>query len=89
MFTGIALDPNDWGHMNGGGGLMWLWGLGVLLVIVGLAIGFLFLVLRTGAGVGGPAATAPGDRAKAILAERYARGEVSTEEYRERQHELT
>ena len=89
MFTGIALDPNDWGHMNGGGGLMWLWGLGVRWSSSAWPSASLFLVLRTGAGVGGPAATAPGDRAKAILAERYARGEVSTEEYRERQHELT
>jgi putative membrane protein len=32
----------------------------------------------------GPRATPPTDRPRGILAERYARGEISTEEYRER-----
>jgi putative membrane protein len=32
----------------------------------------------------GPRPTAPTDRAREILAERYARGEITGEEYRER-----
>jgi len=74
---------------------MWLWWLFGLLLIVGLVL-LAVLVVRSlagGAGSGagsraGSAATsAPGplppSRARQILDERYARGEVSTEEYHE------
>lgn len=79
--------------MNGGGigsmGLMWFFG---LLVLVGVTVLGVVLVktlsgksshnaspdTRPGRGV------IPGRRGREILKERYARGELSTEEYRER-----
>ncbi|WP_246021455.1 SHOCT domain-containing protein [Arthrobacter echini] len=78
--------------MNGGGmggmGLMWIFG---LLMLVGVIVLIVVLVKalsgRSPNTVGhdnnrGPV-TGPG-RARQILEERYARGELSTEEYRER-----
>lgn len=50
------------------------------LVVLG-AIAWLVVSRRRDAGPGG-------DRASEILAERYARGEISAEEYRERLEEL-
>lgn len=70
---------DGWGHMDGwGGGWMWLWGSLMMLswvVIVAAAIWF----LTRGRG---------GTGARDILDERYARGELSTEEYRERLEQL-
>jgi hypothetical protein len=40
------------------------------------------------AGSSRPERTDPSERARSILSERYARGELSTEEYRERLSEL-
>lgn len=76
------------GNGMGGMGLMWFFG---LLVLVGVTVLVVVLVkalpgksshnaspaARRGPGV------APG-RGREILEERYARGELSTEEYRER-----
>jgi putative membrane protein len=48
-------------------------------------------VVRAVVGVTNPGETAPRDpvdRAREILAERYARGEISSDEYRERSDEL-
>jgi len=69
------------GHMDGwGGGWMWLWG-ALMMVIVAIAI--VWLVRAAASGTRGHAPSGS-DRARAILAERYARGELTTEEYRER-----
>jgi putative membrane protein len=69
------------GHMNGwGGGWMWLWG-ALMMVIVAVAI--VWLVRATASGSRGSASSSS-DHARSILAERYARGELTTEEYRER-----
>ncbi|MCA8929352.1 MAG: SHOCT domain-containing protein [Alphaproteobacteria bacterium] len=72
-------------HMMGWGG----WFAGPIMMLVGLAIliGFVVLVVRLM--VGGPSGNSygrssggpPADSAMAILRERFARGEISHEEY--------
>ena len=69
----------DWG-----GGWMWLWGTLMMVVLVVLVV----WLVRAGSGSAGPARRDPADRGREILAERYAKGELSTEEYRERLSEL-
>lgn len=72
-------DCGDWDHMWGGG-WMWLWGTLMMLfwvVVVGLVV---YWIVRASQAPRG----AIGGRAKEILAERYARGELTTEEYNER-----
>ena len=73
---------NDGGM--GGMGLMWLFGLLVLVGVVTIVVVLVRVLsdrsrnsgrVRTGAATG---------RGREILEERYARGELSTEEYRER-----
>ena len=82
-----SVDRDRWGHMDGwDGGWMWLWGLAMMVLFVVLVV----WVVRTVAGGGGPSESTPDplDRAREILAERYARGELTTEEYRERVDQL-
>jgi putative membrane protein len=77
-----------------GGGGMWLFG---LLILTGLVLLVLVAVRVFGGGISGtvPVPVAPPSdghpqhsRAREILDERYARGEISTEEHRERLQEL-
>ncbi|MFI7584716.1 SHOCT domain-containing protein [Kocuria sp. M1N1S27] len=84
-----------WGDgMGGGMGWMWLFW---LLLVVGTVVVVLVLVQaatrgrdgRTGRGGTAAPPTGPGPRrSREILEERYARGEISTEEYRERLRNL-
>lgn len=87
--TGILL-ADSWGfeHMNGwGAGGMWVWG---TIMMVGMVALIVWLVRSTGTTAPPPQTpTKPADQAQQVLAERYARGEVSTEEYRERLENLT
>lgn len=79
----IAQQSNDWDHMNGwGGGWMWLWGVAMMAGFVALIV----WLARASSGASGPNVPPrdPTDRAKEILAERFAKGELTTEEYRER-----
>jgi len=81
--------------MGNGFGMVWGWLFGLLL-LVGVALLVVLVVRALGGGISRDAPTrdvAPGvdssrrparSRAREILDERYARGEVSTEEYRER-----
>ncbi|MEO8692207.1 MAG: SHOCT domain-containing protein [Acidimicrobiales bacterium] len=69
---------------DGGNGSMWQWGgLMILAVLAAIAVGT-WLVVR--------ASRHPerrvGDRARDILAERYANGDLSTDEYHERRDAL-
>ena len=70
-----------WGMGPGWGWLfMTLFIVGLVLVVV-----VLVRVLAGGTGSGRPGGATPGrDRARQILDERYARGEISTEEYQAR-----
>ncbi|MFT7394410.1 MAG: putative membrane protein [Candidatus Azotimanducaceae bacterium] len=90
MLTKKFLSQSDgWDHMNGwGGGWMWLWGAAMMTLLVILIV---WLSRAAGAGsspVAGPARGDPNDRAREILGERFAKGELTTEEYRERTSEL-
>ena len=86
--TALLADSHGWdGHMGWGGGWwMLIWG---TLMMAGLAVLIVWLVRTTV--VGGSAETPVEDplaSARRILGERYARDELSTEEYRERLEEL-
>ena len=78
---------------DGGGAWMWVFGglmmLGVL-VLIGLAVWAVVAATNRGASA---AATSPVDvggrtRIRQVLDERYARGEMTSEEYTERLHTL-
>jgi putative membrane protein len=75
VFTLLA-SSSDWhGH-----GWFWLW---PLIPLFWFLVFFLFVRLFFWRGRGGPRGYR-GPDARAILAERYARGEISYEDYRER-----
>lgn len=78
--TLLAQSDSWWNHMSGwGGGWMWLWGTLMMLswvIIIAAAVSFVLQGRDTRA--------SRGSRAREILDERYARGELTTEEYRER-----
>ncbi len=83
-----------WGHgydgmMDGAGfGVMWaLW----LLILVGIAV-LVFVVVRLTSQSregGKPPSGPPTSSAREILEERYARGEIDTEEFTERVKNLS
>jgi putative membrane protein len=65
-------------HMGGGG--WWLWGM-LMMIVVLAAIGVVvWLIVRSEHTGGGGTTRSPRD----ILNDRYARGEIDTEEYEER-----
>ncbi|SNT22058.1 SHOCT domain-containing protein [Actinacidiphila glaucinigra] len=71
-----------YGHMNGWGWALMSLGWLVLLVLVGLAV--TVLLRHAPDGGAGRAADRYHPGARALLAERYARGEIDDEEYRRR-----
>jgi len=85
----IFSQNDGWDHMNGwSGGSMWLWGVAMMTLSVVLIV---WLIRATGTdstGVAGPAHRDPNDRAREILDERLAKGELTPEGYRERVSEL-
>lgn len=71
-----------WGHMDGwGGGWMWLWGTLMMLSWVAIIAAAVWAVSRSRDGT-------RTSRAREILDERYAGGELTSEEYRERLEHL-
>lgn len=81
-----------WGHMQGYGyGWMWLWGPIMMIFWIAVLGVIAWLVVRALNNRRPAPPPAPGnaDRAREILADRYARGEISTEEYTERMDRLT
>ncbi len=84
-------DSRGFEHMNGwGGGWMWIWGTLMMIGTIALVV-WLARSTNTTSTTAPPPPNqiVPEDRAREVLAERYARGEVSTEEYRERLDNLT
>jgi uncharacterized membrane protein len=73
--------PGAWGRMHGWGmmGGAWVW---VLVAILAVAVIVLAVLLAARGRRSSPGAR-PGDSAREILAQRYARGEISREEYRQ------
>ena len=87
LLTEFVAQSNDWGHMNGwGGGWMWLWGIAMMAGFVALIV----WLARSASANSGPSVPQrdPTERAKEILAERFAKGELSSDEYRERFSQL-
>ncbi|MFB4298534.1 SHOCT domain-containing protein [Actinomadura sp. NTSP31] len=78
-----------WGHMGnaGGAGWMWIWGaVMIVLLIVLIAVAGWVLVRLAAPRRDAPAIAEPAEHrhAREILADRYARGEITSEEYDER-----
>jgi putative membrane protein len=70
--------------MDGGNGWMWLWGGLMLLLAVAVIGAVVWAIARTAP----RAVSQPHDRAREILAERFARGDITSEEYQERAQHL-
>jgi putative membrane protein len=82
----LLAHADDYGHhMDWGGGWWWMliWGTVMMIVIAGL-IAWLIRYAATAFRRGGTGPADPLDGARQILAERYARGELTSKEYRER-----
>ena len=77
------------GNGFGMGGMWWYWLFGLILLL-GIALLVVVVVRALRGGISRSGSAGPGDQpqgsgqARRILDERYARGELSTEEYRER-----
>ncbi len=83
----LVAQTDRWDHMNGwGGGWMWLGG-PAMMVLFAVLVVWLIRASTGSTGAAGIPRDAT-DRAREILAERFAKGELSTEEYRERVNEL-
>ena len=87
----LAETDTNWDHMNGwGGGWMWLWGVAMMTLFVVLIV----WLIRANDNAPrhdqtpGSMRRDPTERGQEILAERYAHGELSTEEYQERVRQL-
>ena len=80
-----AFGDDRWRHGWGpGSGWGWLWGPIVLLLWVALIATVVWFLARSAR----PHERSGLERARDVLAERYARGELTTEEYRERLEQL-
>jgi putative membrane protein len=73
-----------WGYGGGVGLAGWLGIIGMVVLIVGAIVLIVWLVTRTGPahGAPGPAARPPGSDALEVLRMRFARGEMTEDEYR-------
>lgn len=79
--TGLLLaDVDGWDHMGG-----WGWGMAALGLIAMIALVALVVWIVTSAPRGGDS---PHTRARDVLDQRYARGEIGRDEYLERKADL-
>jgi putative membrane protein len=82
LIATVLADSND--HMMGGDGSWWVWG-PVMTVLVLAVIGVVvWLIIRNGHHGGDEPSRSPRD----ILGERFARGEINSDEYEERLSKL-
>ena len=86
----LADNGSDFGHMNWGDGGWWMmlfWG---PVLVIGLIVAAVLLARSNAGGGTGPVGRVedPLDGARRILAERYARGELDSEEYQEKAERL-
>jgi putative membrane protein len=77
LTTFVARGGGDWGHWWAFAPLMWALWIAVIATVVWLVVRRTSVGERSGL-----------ERARDILAERYARGELSGDEYRERLDQL-
>jgi putative membrane protein len=87
--TAVTAFPTRSGYMyhDEGSGWPWLWGLLTMVILLALvAVAVWFLVRHTSAAPTAPDAVAgtPESTPEQVLAHRYARGEIESDEYRER-----
>lgn len=75
----------NYGMHNGSWGVMFFWAL-ILLVFIVLAVGLVIYFMRKNPSAEGENRSS--FNAMDLLKERYAHGEISTEEYRKRLREL-
>jgi putative membrane protein len=84
MMDGHMMGGGMMDGMMGGGAVMWLWALFAVLVLVLLVVGVVWLVRTlTSPGTGSATSTA-----RQELDLRYARGELSREDYQQRRADL-
>jgi putative membrane protein len=84
MMHGGMMDGGMMDGMMGGGAFMWLWAIFAVLLLGLLVVGVVWLV-RTLTGPGPGSATSA---ARQELDLRYARGELTREEYQQRRADL-
>ncbi len=75
-------------HMWGNGAWAWVWGAVMMVVIVALAVALIIWLVRGAGRAPLPPPPDPTHEAKSILAKRFASGEITLEEYRERLSQL-
>jgi putative membrane protein len=71
--------------MDGGGAGWWVWGVLMMVVMLGIVALVVWLIVRSSHG------SAPGGEpssAREILSERFARGEIDADEYHDRLSKL-
>ena len=81
----------SWGSHAMMGGSGWFMGPIMMLLFLALVVGVVLLAVRWFGGVGGNMGGSPrrgGSSARAILEERFARGEIDEEEFRKRKRAL-
>ncbi|MFF7250211.1 SHOCT domain-containing protein [Embleya sp. NPDC008237] len=86
-----ALPARHGGHMyEDDDGWEWVWGSILMLLLILVIVAAVWLLAR-GSSLGrtAPGPDSGGSSATEVLAQRYARGEIDTEEYRERLAVLT
>ncbi|MFE3203093.1 SHOCT domain-containing protein [Embleya sp. NPDC059237] len=76
------------GHMYEDDGWNWVWGSVMMLLLIAAIVAVVWFLARGATHGRGPSEPA-GPSATEVLAQRYARGEIDTEEYRERMAVLT
>jgi putative membrane protein len=86
LATVATLVADRYGMMDGGSGWMWFWG-GLMLLLAVVVIGAVVWAVARTAPQTAPQPQ-PYDRARGILADRFARGEITSEEYQERAQHL-